>query len=85
MEKRNNLYNCQKCGNTIVTEDKAKGVTPATLPCENFGGCADGRMFSMMYNVPPILQAAYYWVAPKLGGDHLDIVRKSDGKSPFNI
>ena len=62
-EKRNpiNLYNCKRCGNTIITEDKDEGVTPASLPCEMFGGCSDGRMWSFYYNVPPILVASHEW------------------------
>ena len=55
MEKRINLYNCRECGNTIITEDKDKGVTPMFLSCDSFGGCKDGKMHSMMYNVPVVV------------------------------
>ena len=75
-EKRINLYNCRTCGNTIITEDKDKGVTPMFLSCEMFNGCKSGRMFSMMYNVPPILVAGYEWY--NNGGKCLDIRKKTE-------
>lgn len=65
-QKRINLYNCRSCGNTIITIDKDKGTTPMFLGCENYGGCKDGRMFSMMYNVPEILVPSHEWYKPQL-------------------
>ena len=75
-EKRLHLYNCRTCGNTIITEDKDKGVTPMFLPCEMFNGCKSGRMHSMMYNVPPILVAGYEWY--NNGGECLYIRKKTE-------
>ena len=60
--ERKNLYNCKKCGNTITTIDRDKGVTPMMLSCSAFNGCSDGMMFSFMYNVPPIIVPGYEWV-----------------------
>ena len=60
-KKPKNLYNCRRCGNTIITEDVAEGVTPASLPCSMFNGCEDGRMWSFFYNVPPTLVASHEW------------------------
>lgn len=81
-EKRLNLYNCKSCGNTIVTEDKDKGVTPMFLPCEMFRGCDGGRMVSMMYNVPPILVAGYEWYLKNPNDETLDIRRITEIRDP---
>lgn len=84
-EKRLNLYNCKSCGNTIVTEDKDKGVTPMFLPCDMFEGCADGRMSSMMYNVPPILVAGYEWYLKNQNDEQLDIRKILELRDPQDI
>ena len=81
-QKRINLYNCKTCGNTIITEDKDEGVTPMFLPCEMFGGCSDGKMVSMMYNVPPILIAGYEWYND--GGEALNIRKIKELRDPQN-
>lgn len=54
---RNNLYNCRKCGHTVVTMDRDKGVTPMFIRCHRCGH----KMDSMMYNVPPILVPSHEW------------------------
>ena len=81
MQKRINLYNCRECGNTIITEDKDKGVTPMFLSCDSFGGCKDGKMHSMMYNVPTFLVAKYEWFND--GGECLNIRNKETKKPIF--
>lgn len=65
MNERINLYNCKKCGNTIVTQDIDSGVTPFILFCKLYNGCNEGFMTSQMYNVPPKLVASHEWYRPE--------------------
>ena len=79
--KPKNLYNCKRCGNTIITEDVAEGVTPASLPCSMFNGCEDGRMWSFFYNVPPTLVASHEWYSvgkPELNIRKIETLREDD-------
>ena len=75
--KPKNLYNCKECGNTIITEDRDEGVTPASLSCRMFAGCKNGRMWSFGYNVPPTLVASHEWY--KKGSDEALHIRKISG------
>lgn len=79
--KPKNLYNCKRCGNTIITEDVAEGVTPASLPCSMFNGCEDGRMWSFFYNVPPTLVASHEWYSvgkPELNIRKIETLREDE-------
>ena len=69
---RLNLYNCAKCGNTIITIDVDDGVTPFMLVCKKHGGCSDGMMTSSMYNVPPMYTPSHEWYKPAIGTSDAD-------------
>lgn len=60
-----NIYTCQTCGWKMITINRAEGVTPAFVSCEN--GC-DPESFptciSSMYRVPQTLTPTYEWYRP---------------------
>ncbi len=60
-----NVYECQACGESIVTIDKAEGVTPMFLACRANPTCG-GRSVSKMYRVPQDLEPTHEWYRPSL-------------------
>lgn len=50
MAERLNRYVCRACGGSVVTVDRAEGVTPFYLDCYATEGCG-GPMMSSFYRV----------------------------------
>ena len=41
-----NRYNCNSCGNTIITKDVDRGTAPIEIPCDR----CSGEALSVLYN-----------------------------------
>ncbi len=79
---RLNLYNCPKCGASIITTDRVVGTTPFLVPCKSYGSKnCDGMMRSLMYNVPHTLTPYYEWVTPDNKDDKILKLKKIRKKS----
>lgn len=59
-----NVYVCQDCKQSVVTEDVHAGVTPMFIDCRATENCG-GSMVSGMYQVPQDLTATFEWYRPK--------------------
>jgi hypothetical protein len=61
-----NAYTCQTCGQTVITEDMEKGVTPFMLACRATKGCS-GMSQSHFYRGPTVESdkpATFIWRKP---------------------
>lgn len=63
MKGARNIYACNKCGKTIVTEDLDEGVTPFMILCRATKDC-NGFMLSKMYPKGINKDPDYVWRKP---------------------
>jgi len=89
---RKNAYECEACGSYIVTIDRAPGVTPFMVKCENCGGMAKSKL----YRVQSYLEPTHEWYRPERledvppgSADHISrgglILREIDGERGWSI